>query len=99
MKHMSENKTDLFWNSMNLFLLTEFCVNKEAPWLLGSQLGCKTLPTVMVWSILFLTYSLHPLPGPAYHQGWLLAFWPVRKAGRQSRKSHTDMCFLSVYLS
>lgn len=53
-----------------LFLLTEFCVNKDALWLLVSQSGCKIFLPITVWSILFLAYSLHPLLGPVYRQGW-----------------------------
>lgn len=52
----------VFWNSINVSLLTKFCMNKEALY----EWGCKILLNTMAWLPLSAS-SLHPLLGSVHH--------------------------------
>lgn len=62
------------WNNMNVFLLTEFCINREVLRLLVNQAARfydhHGFIQVCPWSTPCI---LHPLLGPIHYQGWLLA--------------------------
>lgn len=71
---VSKNKNDMTYvlEQHGCSLLTEFCRNREALWLLLSRAARLSRPP---WpgSLPSLTKSLHPLLGPIYCWGWLPA--------------------------
>ena len=62
----------MFWNNMNVSLITKFCINKQALWLLVSQAARFSRPS---WpgSFPFLASFLYPLLVPVHHRGRLPA--------------------------
>lgn len=57
----------MFWNNMNLSLLTEFCMSREALWLPVTQ-ATRFSPTIM---LILLSPTPYILWEPVHCQGWL----------------------------
>lgn len=66
----------MFWNNMNLLLASEFCINREAVWLLASQgtrfsVRPQDSPKYYAW-LIFSLLTPYILSGPVHRQGWLV---------------------------
>lgn len=77
----------MFWNSINLSLLTKFCINKEALWLPVSQAAGS--PDHDAWLTPSLTDSLHPL-GICPPPGWLLATFESSRLKKKIPRTVND---------